>query len=139
MTGYTGQLKGATDAADTLFAIERYGKTSVQELVPYIGELSSVSRIAGVNLNSLGASLSIITQTAGSTATASTQVKALFLETTKESENLKRVLSDLGKEIFRSFCSPAVEIFSKPCKPFLSKQKKRELLYLRCLVLKRRR
>lgn len=101
MTGYTGQLKGATDAADTLFAIERYGKTSVQELVPYIGELSSVSRIAGVNLNSLGASLSIITQTAGSTATASTQVKALFLETTKESENLKRVLSDLGKENFQ--------------------------------------
>ena len=101
MTGYTGQLKGATDAADTLFAIERYGKTSVQELVPYIGELSSVSRIAGVNLNSLGASLSIITQTTGSTATASTQVKALFLETTKESENLKRVLSDLGKENFQ--------------------------------------
>ena len=105
MTGYAGQLRNSADAADTLFAIERYGKTSVQELVPYIGELSSVARIAGVNINSLGASLSIITQTAGSTATASTQVKALFLELTKESDNLKKILSDLGKENFQQLLS----------------------------------
>lgn len=105
LTGYTGQLKSSADAADVLFTIERYGKTSVQELVPYIGELSSVARIAGVNVNSLGASLSVITQTAGSTATASTQVKALFLELTKESDNLKKVLSDLGKENFQQLLS----------------------------------
>lgn len=101
MTGYAGQLKNSADAADVLFTIERYGKTSVQELAPYIGELSSVSRIAGVNVDSLGASLSVITQTAGSTATASTQVKALFLELTKESDSLKKVLSDMGKDTFQ--------------------------------------
>ncbi len=61
---------------DLLFAIEKAGKTNFQELVPVMGDLATGASATGISVNELGAALAVVTQTAGSTAQAATQVEA---------------------------------------------------------------
>jgi len=43
MAGYEGAVESATEAADLLYAIERYGQVQVSELIPIIGGLAKTS------------------------------------------------------------------------------------------------
>lgn len=105
MTGFSGQLKNAADASDLLFSIERYGKTSVQELVPVVGDLASTARIAKVSANDMAAAFSIITQTAGSTPVAATQMRSLFMNIANPSEVMQKTLKGMGTNATDFFSS----------------------------------
>lgn len=96
MTGFSGQFKNAADASDLLFSIERYGKTSVRELVPVVGDLASTARIAKISANDMAAAFSIITQTAGSTPVAATQMRSLFMNIANPSELMQKTLKGMG-------------------------------------------
>lgn len=98
MAGYRGELKSTAQAADLLLDIEEYGQASVRELVPIIGDLAGVSQIASVRYKEMAASLSLLTQTAGNPARASTQYRALMMELLKPNEQMLKLINALGEK-----------------------------------------
>lgn len=96
--GYRRELTGGfSEAADTLFQIERLGKTTFRELVPEIGGVAKVSRDLNISLDEMGAALATITQTSGSTAEAATQYEAMLVALIKPTEALQRIIQqELG-------------------------------------------
>lgn len=96
MAGYGGAVKTAAEAADLLFGIEKLGQTSVAELVPIIGDLASISHQVGVNQFEMGAALAQVTQTAGSTAQAATQYRAILIGLLKPQKTMQEALEKMG-------------------------------------------
>lgn len=96
MAGYAGQLKSATEASDLLFKIEEIGITKFQELVPIIGSVSNVSRIAGLSAKEMGGALALITQTAGSTSEAATELEAMLTALIKPTDEMTDLFAEFG-------------------------------------------
>jgi TP901 family phage tail tape measure protein len=98
MAGYSGEIKNAAEASDLLFAIEAKGQTTVKELVPIIGNISSLSHQAGVNQNEMAAAMAQLTQTAGSTSEAATQYQGILRALIKPTKSMEEALKALGYE-----------------------------------------
>ncbi|HUU40986.1 MAG TPA: phage tail tape measure protein, partial [Desulfatiglandales bacterium] len=96
MAGYEGRIKTTSDAADLLFAIEKEGQTTVQELVPIIGDISKASKEAGINQYEMAGALALITQTAGSTSEAATQYKSIIMGLLRPNEKLLELITAQG-------------------------------------------
>jgi len=96
MAGFGGEITSAAQASDLLFSIEKAGQTSFAELVPVMGDLSTLSHALGLNTSELGGALAHVTQTAGSTAQAATQYKAVLMGLYKPTENMQKLLSKMG-------------------------------------------
>ncbi|MHB8173325.1 MAG: phage tail tape measure protein, partial [Nitrospirota bacterium] len=96
MAGYQGEIKKASDATDLLFGMERLGQTKVSELVPVIGDLASISHVLSINQDEMGASISRISQLAGSTAGAADQYKAVLNALIKPSKAMNELLKEHG-------------------------------------------
>jgi len=105
MTGYSGELRDAADAADLLFAIEKQGQTSVQELVPVIGALAAQSQVVGVSVNEMGGALAYATQIFGSTAEAATAYQGILAAIQKPQETLVAAVDELGFASARAMVS----------------------------------
>jgi len=98
MTGYQGEIKNVTEAADLLFTIEKEGVTTVAKLAGEIGGLAKLSKDLGVKQNELGGSLALITQTARSTSEAANQYEAVLMGLMKPTEGMKEALEEMGYE-----------------------------------------
>lgn len=96
MAGYAGQIKNTAMAADLLLSIEKQGQTQVSELVPVIGSAATMSRTAGLAYQEMGAALSLITQTAGSTAEAVTQLNAVNTALLRPTEQMTEIFKEYG-------------------------------------------
>lgn len=96
MAGFQGEIGSASDALDLLFQIENRGQTSFAELVPVIGDVAAKSKLAGLSVNEMGASLAQITQTAGSTSMASTQLTGLLKAMVQPTAKVKETLDEMG-------------------------------------------
>lgn len=98
MAGYSGEIKGVTEASDLLFAMEQEGQTTVAELIPVIGEVAAISKQAGVSSNEMAAALANMTKVSGSTAQASTQYRAIMVSLIKPQEQMRKLLAEVGYE-----------------------------------------
>lgn len=98
MAGYSGSIRSAADASDLLFVMEKQGQTSVGQLVPYIGDLAAISNQAGVSASEMGATFAALTQTAGGTAQAATQYRAILVGLLNPQERLRDLLKEMGYE-----------------------------------------
>lgn len=98
MFGYGEAIKSAADASDLLFAIDAAGKTSVAELVPVIGDLASISNQAGLNVDEMGAAMAVLSQTAGSTSQAATQLQSILVGLIRPQEKMRDLLKSAGYE-----------------------------------------
>lgn len=105
MAGFGGEIKNATEASDLLFSIEKVGQTSFAELVPVMGDLSTLSHALGLNTSELGGALAHVTQTAGSTGQAATQYKAVLMGLYKPTEKMEKMLTKLGYESGKALVS----------------------------------
>ncbi|MEZ0577036.1 phage tail tape measure protein, partial [Halodesulfovibrio aestuarii] len=105
MAGFGGEIKNATEASDLLFSIEKVGQTSFAELVPVMGDLSTLSHALGLSSSELGGALAHVTQTAGSTGQAATQYKAVLMGLYKPTENMEKLLTKLGYESGKALVS----------------------------------
>ena len=99
MTAYGRELKSTSEAADILFATERYGKTTVMELVPVLGTTANLAHNVGLNAVEMAGALSLVTQTAGNTAEAATQLEALLAALINPTDELKELFKDFGGAI----------------------------------------
>ena len=98
MAGYEGEIKNVSEAADLLFAIEKEGQTTVAELIPLIGGLAKISHDLGISQDEMGASLALVTQTAGSTAEAATQYQGVLMALLKPTDAMKEMIKAMGFE-----------------------------------------
>jgi hypothetical protein len=89
-------VKSATEASDLLFTVEKLGQTNVAELIPIVGSLAAMANSLGVNIDETGAALALLTQTAGTTAEASTRLLALFTALMKPTQAFTDTLQTLG-------------------------------------------
>ena len=96
MAGYGGEIRTTSQAADVLFTTEKLGQTTVKELVPIIGDISKASKEAGLNHLEMAAALSLITQTAGDTSSAATQLRGILIGLLRPNEELNRIVENLG-------------------------------------------
>ena len=96
MEAYGDKIKGASESADLLFQIEASGKTTVKELIPYIGELAGKSAALGITQDELGASFAQVTLLSGSTSNAATQYKAILTSLMAPSEAMTKLLGKYG-------------------------------------------
>lgn len=78
MEGYQGRIESVSEAADLMFAIEKEGQTTVAELIPVIGGLATMSANLKISQDEMGASMAVITKTAGSTAEAATEYEGVL-------------------------------------------------------------
>jgi TP901 family phage tail tape measure protein len=93
---YEGAVRDATEAADIMFTIERLGKTTVQELIPEIGILSTVSAAMNVQAYEMGGALAQITKFAGTTSEAATQYRAILTALIKPQQKMIDLFADYG-------------------------------------------
>ena len=98
MAGYEGSIEDASDAADLLFAIEKEGQVTVAGLIPIIGGLAKVSFDLNISQQEMGASMAVISKTAGSAAEAGTQYEAIITGLMKPTEEMSAALIKMGKE-----------------------------------------
>lgn len=96
MAGYRGEITSVVDAADLLVKTEKLGQTSVAELVPVIGDVANVANMAGASAEEMAGALALITQTAGSTAEATTQLKALMRSVIKPTDEMIELFKEFG-------------------------------------------
>lgn len=96
LAGFDGEIRNASEASDLLFKIEKLGQTSFAELVPVVGDIAAATHLVGVKSQEMAAGLSLITQTAGSTAEAATKWRGIMIGLYKPTENLQKVLTALG-------------------------------------------
>ena len=91
METYGDSLRDAADGADVLFTIQRRGRTTIGELAPEIGRILSTAKAAGLSLEDMGASMSLLTRATGETAIATTalgQIANSFLKPAAEGAEL---------------------------------------------------
>jgi len=98
MTGFEGQIKSTTEAADLLFNIEAQGQTTFGELIPVVGELAKVSSDMGISSQEMAGALAIVTQTAGNTMRAASAYRAMVNSLVKPTDSLKIVLGQLAEK-----------------------------------------
>ena len=94
--GYEGEIRSYTEAADLLMQIEQEGQTSVAELVPVIGEAAKISHDAALSYGEMGGSLALISQTAGSTSQAVTQLKAIMVAMLTPNKDMEDAVGAYG-------------------------------------------
>ncbi|MBA7567494.1 hypothetical protein ES708_09206 [subsurface metagenome] len=96
MAGYEGAVESATEAADLLYAIERYGQVAVSELIPIIGGLAKTSHTLGINQREMAAAIALGSQTAGSAAEAGTQYQAILTGLMKPTDAMTKAIEWMG-------------------------------------------
>lgn len=96
MAGYEGRIKDVSEAADLMFAIEKEGQTTVAELIPVIGGLATMSSQLKISQDEMGASMAVITRTAGSTAEASTEYEGVLNGLMKPTDDMLAAINKMG-------------------------------------------
>jgi len=96
MGAYKDELKTASDAADLLYTIERTGITSIQELIPHIGNLANLAAATGINVNEMGTALAQATASGAGTSIAVTQLESLLRGMLKPTSDMTKALADYG-------------------------------------------
>ena len=95
MAGYEGRIKDVSEAADLMFAIEKEGQTTVGELIPVIGGLATMSAQLKISQDEMGASIAVISKTAGSTAEAATEYEGVLTGLMKPTEAMSAVIKKM--------------------------------------------
>lgn len=92
----------AEDVADSLFTAVRFGKTRMEDLAGSVGQVSSIAAQSGLSFQEMNAALATITTRGVSTSEAVTQLRALLVAVSSQSEQAKKAAASLGLEFSMS-------------------------------------
>ncbi len=84
----------ATRISDVLITTQNLGKTTVDELASSMGKVIPLASAYGVNVENLGASYATLTAGGIATSEATTYMKGMFTELSKESSKVSSILKD---------------------------------------------
>lgn len=93
---------GINALAQSLFAAQVQGKTTLEEIANNVGKVGASFEAAHVDVDQMLVSLSLITRTAGSTEEATTELAGTMKAFIKPTEGMQKVLRSLGIEFSES-------------------------------------
>jgi len=96
MAGYEGAIENATEAADLLYAMERYGQVAVAELIPIVGGLAKISSSLGIKQKEMAAAIALGSRTAASAAEAGTQYQSILTGLMKMTPAMTKAIDKMG-------------------------------------------
>jgi TP901 family phage tail tape measure protein len=96
LNSYGASAIEATKYSDILFTTVNLGKTSIPELSSYLSQVVPTAAAAGVSLDNVGASLSVMTANGVPTAQSTTKLNQLLLELQKPGKDLQPILEAAG-------------------------------------------
>lgn len=98
MNAYGIESSRVNEISDKFFAAQVEGKTTIQELSSYIGQVAPIANAAGVGIDELFGSVSSLTKQGVKTAQAVTQVRATISSLLKPSKEAQAAAGELGIE-----------------------------------------
>jgi len=99
MQTFKGEIKDAADASDFLFAVQKGGRLTVEQVATTIGSFAAVGKAAGVSAKDLGAAFAAISLSGEGAELAGTQLRAILISLQKDAEGMAKRARDMGKEI----------------------------------------
>lgn len=98
INSYGLDMSQAADISDTFFVAIQNGKTTLPELQENIGKVASIASAAGVDFQSLSASIAAITASGVNTAESMTLIQNVIKELIDPSTELKTALGGISLE-----------------------------------------
>lgn len=96
METVAGKTMDAARAADLLYTIEKEGKTTISDLIPYIGNLSNAAAAVGMSSNEMAAALAEVTQSGAGTAESVTALRSLITSLSKKFDDMPESVRKYG-------------------------------------------
>lgn len=96
MNAYGKGTEFAERASEALFRTVQFGKVKLEELAPVMGRITALGSDLGVNIEELGAAMSVLTRTGFEARVAATGVRAVLRSLMKPSENMQKALRDIA-------------------------------------------
>jgi TP901 family phage tail tape measure protein len=96
LNAYSMDASQATEVADILFQTVKVGVTTFPELAAEMANISPVASVMGVDLTQTTAALAAMTLQGHNTASASTDIAAVFTLLQKTTPELREVLTEAG-------------------------------------------
>lgn len=99
VANFKAQNIDAADASDILFTIVKKGRTTVSQAASAFPRVASAAGGMGIKVDEAAAAFSTLTLTASSSAEASTQAAALFAATAKPTQQARKALVKLNRQL----------------------------------------
>ena len=103
MNAYGADVLSATDASDLMFTAVRLGKTSFEEMSASLFQVTPTAAALGVKFGDVTAALASMTAQGVPTSVATTQLRQLFVELSKEGTKTSDVFSKISGKSFKEF------------------------------------
>lgn len=103
VNAYGAEVLDVTEASDIMFTAVKLGKTDFGELAGFLYQVIPTAASLGVSFEEVGAGLAAITAQGTPTRVASTQLRQMFVELSKESSETAKTFSNLAGESFKDF------------------------------------
>jgi len=103
VNAYGAELVDATKASDLMFTTVRLGKTNFQELSASLFNVTPTAAGLGVAFEDVTAALAAMTLQGVPTSVATTQLRQLFVELSKEGSATAGVFEDIAGKSFKEF------------------------------------
>ena len=103
INAYGTDVLSATDASDLMFTAVRLGKTSFEEMSASLFQVTPTAAALGVKFGDVTAALASMTAQGVPTSVATTQLRQLFVELSKEGTKTSDVFSKISGKSFKEF------------------------------------
>lgn len=103
INAYGAENLTAAQASDVLFGTVKAGKTTVEELASKVSAVTPIASELGISFEQVGASFAAVTAVTGNTAEASTQLRAILSELSKDGQVAAKNFEKATGKSFRTF------------------------------------
>jgi TP901 family phage tail tape measure protein len=103
MNAYGSDVLSATQASDLMFTAVRMGKTTFEEMSASLFQVTPTAAALGVKFGDVTAALASMTAQGVPTSVATTQLRGLFVELSKEGTKTSDVFSKISGKSFKEF------------------------------------
>lgn len=103
MNAYGAETLSATQASDLMFTAVRMGKTTFEEMSAALFQVTPTAAALGVKFGDVTAALASMTAQGVPTSVATTQLRQLFVELSKEGTKTSEVFEKVAGKSFKAF------------------------------------
>jgi TP901 family phage tail tape measure protein len=103
INAYGTDVLSATEASDLMFTSVKLGKTTFDELSRSLFQVNPTAAALGVEFSDVTAALAALTAQGVPTSVATTQLRQLFVELSKESSQTSAIFQELAGKSFKDF------------------------------------
>ena len=103
VNAYGGDVLSATQASDLMFTAVRMGKTTFEEMSASLFQVTPTAAALGVKFGDVTAALASMTAQGVPTSVATTQLRGLFVELSKEGTKTSEVFDKIAGKSFKEF------------------------------------